>query len=56
MIRFVAETRGEYPPGLHWTAGEVRPLSEADAAEAPAWLSRVEPEVAPPVADEEAPS
>lgn len=34
-----ALTAGEHPTGLHWTAGEVRALTPAQAEGAPPWLT-----------------
>lgn len=50
---------GQWPPGLHWTEGEVRDVP-AEPLDVPAWLvpvaapvSPVEAPAADPVADEE---
>lgn len=34
-----ALTAGEYPPGLHWTAGETRVLPSWAVEDAPGWLT-----------------
>lgn len=33
--------RGEFPPGVHWTAGEVREVKLAESVEIPAFLEPV---------------
>lgn len=42
-MRLIAARRGEYPIGVHWTAGEVR---EVDVVEYPEWLAPF-PELGP---------
>ena len=56
-MTYTAMKSGEYPTGLHWTAGESRTLTEAQAGDAPAWLVVVPPpshEESPPTKAEEA--
>lgn len=46
-MTYTATQHGEYPTGLHWTAGESRVLTPEAAADAPAWLVAVPPPVEP---------
>ena len=38
MPDYKSSSVGEYPPGVHWTPGEVRCLELPKDAELPAWL------------------
>ncbi len=37
-MKYTANKRGEFPTGVHWTAGESRVLDLPEGVEAPAWL------------------
>lgn len=37
-MTLTATTNGEYPTGLHWTAGEARDLPDGAEVGAPGWL------------------
>lgn len=38
-MTFTAAQGGEYPTGLHWTAGETREMPAGAEPEAPDWLT-----------------
>jgi hypothetical protein len=42
-MKLIATATGEWPPGLHWTAGEVREVEVSAGAELPPWLSQDRP-------------
>lgn len=42
-MRLKASHTGEWPPGLHWTAGEVREVTIPDGAEVPDFLTEAKP-------------
>lgn len=45
-----AKRAGEWPPGLHWTAGEVRKVPGPPSMEPPGWLEPVPPQADKPKA------
>ena len=37
-MKYTSTKRGEFPTGVHWTAGESRVLELPEGVECPAWL------------------
>ena len=39
-MKYTASKRGEFPTGVHWTAGESRDLELPEGVELPSWLKK----------------